>query len=410
MTQQGAEFRVWIDGEEEKRLAGHVLRVEVEENTDEMSSFCLEVDMAPVKDDWDRLADKRFDLLRRVTIAFVVGPPAGGERKEAVLFDGYVTMMEPSFSRDRVPHSTLKLSGLDAACLMHLGTRTRPWHGKTDTEIAKAIYEEYGFAVPAEAFDDTAATRQEPRASLIQRGTDAEFIRHLARRNGYEAYVERRDAAVTATEKLTNVAGHFRLPKPDLDPQEALTMFPSSTPSVIEMDVRWESHRPTVVKSAHIDLFSRRVKSTAVDTPEPRYHREGGESRHELLARRLAEVLPNREFPEDSRPEEERAAEPIQSVGLQYASTPHDEEEVERLAWSQFRDADWFAEASVLVDGLRYPEILRARRPIDLGGAGKRLDGRWYVRRARHEIVWAAKTHRYQVDVSMVRNTVGVVS
>jgi hypothetical protein len=149
-----------------------------------------------------------------------------------------------------------------------------------------------------------------------------------------------------------------------------------------------------VVAGAHIDEGTRRVRSTRLD--KTRLQRMGSTTRADILAQRLAAVLP-------SRPG-------VQAVGRQIVDVPWDQRELDNLAWADLRDADWLACARGVVDGLRYPAILRARRPVDVTGAGKLLDGRWYVRGARHRWIRDRISKRYEVDVDLARNALNGVA
>ena len=115
MAQQRSAFLdLWVDGVRMDDAMGRVLRLEVDERADDASSFHLSLDMAPTDaGDWDALADGRFGLLHRVTIGFGVGEPDGSTPDvREVVFDGYITAVEPVFGPSRVPDSSLELYGL----------------------------------------------------------------------------------------------------------------------------------------------------------------------------------------------------------------------------------------------------------------------------------------------------------
>lgn len=391
-TQNEVWLTMWIDGKPYDEAVSRILSLEIDERSEEASSFHLSLDMAPVTGDWDLLADGRFALLHKVVFELGIGPVgADAPTARTTLFQGYIVGVSPCFGAARVPDSSLELFGLDASCLMHLDERTRTWSGMSDADIVRTIYESYGFSTDVTA---TAPPRSPERGPLVQRGTDAELIRWLARRNGFEAYVERGDAPLApGAASGREIVGHFHPPRVDQAPQPGLSLTPRETPTLLEMSVRWESHRPTAVVGAHIDERTRRVRTTRVE--KPRYQRMGSTSRADILKKRLAEVLP-------SRPG-------VEAVSRQIVDVPYDQRELENLAWADYRDADWLAVAGGIVDGLRYPAIVRARRPVDVTGAGKLLDGRWYVRGARHRWIRDSVTKRYEVDVDLARNALNGV-
>lgn len=404
-------LRLWIDGKPVERIGDFVLGIEVEERSDEASSFQLTVAMNPVESesggDWDVLEHGAFAeangvpdfrLLLRITIEFSLLSDDGSEER-AVVMDGYITCLEPVFTEERLPGSRLLVSGLDASCLMHFETVTREWYGLSDADIARSIFQKYGFGVSGTSIDPTPTTRDLDRSTLVQRHTDAEFLRFLAKRNGYETFLEPVQQDVkTGPHPGTALVGHFRSPRPDQDVQPALDLFPRIAPSLLDFRAKWESNLPPRVRGWHIDETTRRIER--IDVSDPDYSRMGTTSRAQVLDARLAEIFRNGTRPDPS--------------DIQSAIVPMDAAEVKTLARAEYRGADWFVHGSGTVMAERYPVILRSRRPVDLSGAGHLLDGRWYCRAVRHR--WAVDAERpdeepvvrrYEADVTLVRNALG---
>jgi hypothetical protein len=381
---------VWIDGVPMSDLVGKVRRLEVDERADDVSSFHMTLDMAPGDGDWTQLGDGRFGLLHRVTIGFGLGPPdQQAPDVKDVVFDGYVTAVEPVFGVDRTSDSSLELFGLDAACLMHLEERQRAFENATDSDVVKRIYEEYGFTTSGDSIEPTAPSRDRDRGTMLQRGTDADFIRMLARRHGFEAYVEHAPATVKeGGAAAPECVGHFHRPRPDRNPQPALALTPHQAPTLIEMKARWESHRPSEIRGVHVDERTRRVRSSTIS--QPRFPRLGPTGRGDIIRSRLPTVLPTRPA--------------LVPVGLQYVDVPHEQTEVGDLAWSDFLAGDWLVEATARVRPTLYPQILRARRPVGVAGAGKLLDGTWYVKLVRHCWRWDEEQNEYELETELVRD------
>lgn len=269
-SQRIAYLQVWLDGKAMADAEGRVLRVEVDERADDVSSFHMSLDLAPGDGEWNLLADGRFALLHRVTIGFGLGPPdSATSATKTVVFDGYITAVEPHLGSQRVPDSTLELYGLDASCLMHLEERTRRFPGQADSDIVKSVFGEYGFQVEG-ANIETTTTRVEDRSVIMQRGTDAELLRMLARRNGFEVYVEPTGAPpAEGGDAAAACTAHFHRARPDGKKQPPLTLTPHAAPTVIEMTARWESHRPAAIRAQHIDEQTRRIKID--DQTRPRW-------------------------------------------------------------------------------------------------------------------------------------------
>lgn len=396
MPHQLAYLDVWIDGVPMSDAVGKIRKLEVDERADDVSSFAMTLDMAPGEEDWTQLSDGRFALLHRVTIGFGLGDAdSQAPSTKDIVFDGYITAVEPVFGPDRTSDSSLEISGLDAGCVMHLEERQRRFEGMPDSEIVKQIYAEYGFATPSDTIEATKPNRDPDRGTMLQRGTDADFIRMLARRNGFEAYIERapgdvKEGAVAAAE----CNGHFHRPRPDGTAQPTLALTPHQTPTLIEMRARWESHRPAQIRADHIDERTRRLRSATIT--DPRFPRMGTTGRGDIIKARLAAIVPTRT---DLLP-----------TGLAYVDVPHEDNEVNNLAWADFLAADWLVSATARVRASMYPQILRARRPVDVKGAGKLLDGTWYVKSVRHRWSWQDEQDHYELDTELVRDALNGVA
>jgi hypothetical protein len=437
-VQRRAGLRLWLDGRPLDGFGDWVLQLEVDERANAASTMRMTVDMSPVSGDraagdWDVLehgtfADEHglpdFRLLRRVTVQFGLESDEPSEPEiSATVFDGYVTGVEPVFGESRVPDSMLILSGMDASCLMHFETVTRAWRDMTDAAMAQEIFEKYGFAVrPAGSADatveDGGLDRVQERASLLQRGTDAEFLRLLARRNGFEVYLEPAQGAVhEGAHPGTDVVGHFHSPRVDIDEQPQLALFPRDAPSLIDFRARYDSHQPTRILGWHIDEQSRKVQRA--DVAEPGYGRMGSHSRADVLRERLGAIQPVRRRAQPHEGERVATAQGVaeralEAVDLDSLDVPHTGAELSALARAELRLADWFVAGSGTVQCERYPAIVRSRRPVGLSGAGQLLDGRWYVQGVRHR--WGVEpddpemeqsVRRYEADLTLVRNALG---
>lgn len=393
--------KIWLDGVELTDAEERVLTLEVEERADGVSTAAVSMEMAPniddegIVEDWDALADGRWALLHRLSVGFGLGEQQTDEDDEdfALVFDGYITAVEPHFGEQRSRDSTLEVTAMDPLCLLDFEERHEQWEqGLTDAEMVEQIFGQYGFSTEVDA---TAPARQLDRAIMVQRCTDAEFIRMLARRNGYEAYVAPSSNGVSGGEAVgSGAVGHFHLSRVGDVAREPLTLMPEDTGSLKEFTARWEAHRPTRVHAQHIDERTR-IRHEH-DQTEARFGESGGgSSRADILAERFAEVLTRRSDQE--------------AVGFQSASVPHEVNDLRDMAWARFAEADCLVSGTGVVEGQRHPEILRARRSVELRGAGTLLDGAWYVRGTRHRWTWDAAEKTYEVDVELSRSVLNGV-
>jgi hypothetical protein len=423
MTARPAYLKVWLDGVAVESLAGAVLALEVEERADEASSARMVLDLSPVGEtsgggDWDALeygpfAAARgvpaFRLLSRVCVALGFEAADADPAVSATVFDGYVTAVEPVIGRNRVPDSYLVLWCLDATCLMHLETVTRTWDGLTDAKIAGEILTKYGFAsTPGDTIEDGGVSRDAILPGLVQRGTDAEFLRMLARRNGFEWYVEPAGEVHAGRHPGHDVVGHFHSPRVGIEPQPELALFPRLAPTLQTFRARFDSHQPTRVRSWHIDERSRALQF--VDLEDTDLLRMGSHSRADVLAERLGAIQPVKAGAATAGLPSGPGSLPA-TLDIASGNVPSSSVELGNLARATLRAADWFVTGTGTVQSDRYPVVVRPRRPVTVSGAGHLLDGLWYVQGVRHR--WGVdpaapereqRVRRYEADVTVVRN------
>ena len=152
---------------------------------------------------------------------------------------------------DEAGSSTLEVSGLDATHLMSLQEKVMPWPNMPDAAIAAAIFGQYAI-VPM--VQPTAPSLVEPEGTTIQRGTDLRFLRKLARRNGFDFYVQ--------PEPLTGLdQGFFRPRLPVGLPQAVLNVNMGAETNVAGFRVHYDMTQPTTVVAANLD--------TTTKSPQP---------------------------------------------------------------------------------------------------------------------------------------------
>ena len=407
LPQRRPELRLWLDGELID-ASGWLSALTVDERVDAATVATLTIPTSPVEasgGNWDTQARGEdaaalglpaLMLLARLTIELATVAADDSSTVEALVFDGYLTGFEHRFTEPRVPDSTLVVTALDASCLMHVETLTREWHGRSDAQIVRDIFDRYGFAHDEESVEETGPDRDLAVGTMIQRGTDAEFLKLLARRNGYELYLRpTADTVTEGTNPRQSVIGHFHPPRTGATEQPGLSLFPEDAPSLRDLTVVYEALHPTRIRSWHIDDRTRRIQ--AADITEPGYARLGDRSRHAVVTERLETIL-------GGRPE-------IAPTDLRTDGVPHHLADVTSMARANYRDADWFATATGTVDCERYPAIVRPGQPLEVAGAGNLLDGCWYVRGVLHrwgadrdDIENEAVDRQYEADVTLARN------
>jgi phage protein D len=81
----------------------------------------------------------------------------------------------------------LKIEGNVGSILMHRETRNRIYENLKVSEVVEAVAEENGFGPDAQWIDDTEVVHESIQQA---KQTDAQFLTHLARREGFKFYVD----------------------------------------------------------------------------------------------------------------------------------------------------------------------------------------------------------------------------
>jgi phage protein D len=336
---------------------------------------------------WRLVEDERFDLFQKikVSIGFSAGKGlagalqgmTGGNDKLAPVFDGYITAIAPTF--DAQPdYSVLEIHALDTSVLMSLEEKIAGWPDASDSDIARRILDGYGVQAKVES---TATTHQESDTTIMQRGSDIQFVRTLAQRNGMEFYFET-DA------NSGDVTAFFRPPQLDGEPQPDLAIQFGDASNLRSFAARLAGQRPLHVKVQQVD-----VKANSANTAQA-----GNLGRIKLGANDLSEL-------ESSTLE--GLANPQDAVAQMLLLGPptSDATELQTLAQAVRDDAGWCIVAQGEINSDAYQAVLRPRRLVLVKGAGKAYSGKYYVTRVVHEITGDGA---YTQNFEAVRNARGL--
>lgn len=361
----GVAFSLDVDGSPASaELLRAITRVEVEDHADMADMLRLRLGVR-VRDDgsgWTVLDDGTFTRLAHLRLAVTIG------RRDAMpLIDAYVIETDARLASDPGV-STLGVVAMDPTVLLHLDERVRAWPNMTDSDVASAIFSDgdYRFTPVVE---DTKWTRSEEDHTLMQRGTDMQFLARLAERNGYEVFVE-------LNADSGEVEGHFHPPRHDEEPQGTLTVNMGAGTNVRHFRARFDMLGPAVASGATLD-----VEDASDQTGEAeRGEQEGMGDEPATPAERPRTVL-------------------LGGLAMGNAG------EVQRLAQAVVDRSAWSVVAEGELDPLAYGGVLRAKRPVLVRGAGRDFSGTWYVERVLHVFGAAgAYTQRF----TLRRNALGV--
>jgi phage protein D len=311
---------------------------------------------------WTLLDDDVFTRLANVKLSVTIG--SGAARP---LISAYVMDVDTTFSAEP-DGSEFTVTAMDPTVLMHLEEKVKPWPNQMDSDVAAAIFSDrnYGFTPVVES---TRWSRQENDHTLIQRGTDIQFLHQLADRNGYECFVEMNDAGA--------IEGHFHPPKHDRQPQGTLTVNMGSATNVNKFHAKFDMLGPTTAQATTLDPDDASPQHGRADETK---QADGMGDRPAAAADRPRRVL-------------------LSQLGMAQAG------EVQRFAQAIVDRSSWSIVAEGEINTVAYGGILKAKQPVLVRGIGRQFSGRYYVERVLHTIKGDGS---YTQQFTLRRNAVGL--
>src|SRR6478736_2799428 len=215
--------------------------------------------------EWTHLDDDVLALFKPVDISLgyqegeglagALGGLLGGGGNDGMIpvFSGYVSGAELKLS-GTPGQTTFDVWLVDTSLLMGLEEKVVVWKDLTDSEVIEKITKDYADKTDV---DSTSTAHEENENVLVQRGTDLQFVRMLARRNGlefaFETDVDTED--VVAFCKLPQLDG---LPQPDLAVQFGLDS------NLVSFSVTVDGRRPLNVKVTQTAIHEKAANSAQV--------------------------------------------------------------------------------------------------------------------------------------------------
>jgi len=338
--------------------------LEVEENADLPGAIQLTL---PVDSDGSGdltfVNDPRFQPF--VNLA-VVATPAG--LSDQCIFDGYVLANKLHLQKGTTG-STLTVWGQDASWLMNLEEKVKEWVDVTDADVASSIFGDYGINPASDNSDDDSPSHTEDGHTLMQRGSDIQFLRSLARRNGKLCRVSCADTPGQRT-------GYFARPNVQGDPVVTLELNDPDVWTVDSLNVDWDVTRPTEVQARQALFTDSDQDGVSVDETDSGLDPLSDMSLSQFAGKSMQVLL---------------------------TTTVDDAQELGLRAVSLLRDAGWFVRCEGEADVARLNAVLRAGTVVQINGAGALNSGKYFVWSVRHTI--DKQAHR--MKFVFVRNAVG---
>jgi len=338
-----------------------IQQIEVEDHADmaDMMRLRLAVSVREDGSGWTVLDEDLFVRLASLQIQVTVGSgPA------EPLIEAYVIENSAEFS-NQPGGSVLSVVAMDPTVLMNLEEKVRPWPDMTDSDIAATVFGEYGFSGDVE---QTQPARQEVDHTTIQRGTDIQFLEQLAKRNGYESYVE-------IDPSTGSIEAHFHPPRPEQSPQGVLSVNMGEATNVNSFEARYDMLRPTTVQATGLDIETQSEQPAQAESVG--LVEQGSEPT--LNGDRPRRVL-------------------ISQSGLAQTG------ELQTYAQAVVDQSAWAIKAEGELNTVAYGGILRAKRPVNVRGAGRQFSGTYYVEKVLHTFSGDGYTQRF----TLRRNALGL--
>jgi phage protein D len=284
------------------------------------------------------------------------------------IFDGYV-LSQRLHVETGITKSSLEVWGQDASWLMNLTEQAKEWVDVTDGAVANSIFGDYGITPADENLDDDSPTHTEDGHSLMQRASDIQFLRALARRNG-------KVCRVACADKPGVRTGYFAKPKLDGDPVVTLTLNDPEHWTVGALNLEWDATRATSVVAREATFDDPSDSGVSADTTDSGLKLLGDQDLATFTGKPLQVMLTT----------------VVDDVG-----------ELQLRAAALLREALWFVRCEGDADVERLGTVLRAGMIVAVAGLGSLYSGNYLVWSVRHSI----KPDSHVMKFVLLRNAVG---
>jgi phage protein D len=336
--------------------------LEVEENSTLPDALKLELPISTSNGDLTWVGDSQVAPYANIA---VVATPDGGSAQ--CIFDGYVLSHTVHLNAG-ITASTVEVRAQDASVLMALDHQCREWAGMTEGTVANQIFSSYGFQNASGNTAHDSPVHDSPGHTLMQRGTDLEFLRRLARRAG-------RWCRVACTSTPGQHTGYFVVPDLTASTVATVVLNDPATASANALDFHWDVARPTQVLASQASMTDSDPSGVNADTDD---------SGLPLLDARGLSDFAGRDS----------------SVRL---TTPGDSSDLPGRAQAVLREAGWFTRCEGTAELSRIKAVLRVGTVVSVAGCGNVLSGNYLVSSVRHTIA----TNSHTMSFTLIRNAVG---
>ena len=276
------------------------------------------------------------------------------------LIDGVIYHHQVS-AGERPGTSTLTVSGRDISVMLDLEEKDEPHKNQSDSTIVNKIlgdYVRFGILPPFQVKPTTDVPIETERIPR-QQETDLEFLRRLAKRNGFVFFIEPVAMGVNRAYWGPQNRGGLA--------QRALTHDLGSSSNVKSLRLMNDALAPIDVKGTFVEPITK----TSVKIP----------------------VLPSLRIP------------PLSMIGSAARRTERlrctanrNPARAAAAAQAAVADASEAVTAEGELDSVRYGSVLRPHRLVGVRGVGRSYNGRYFVRRVTHRIQRGVYTQTFKLS------------
>lgn len=326
--------------------------VEVTDNADERDGFQMTLTVSKGKtSDYNLLQNGMFDPGRRVKI----GVRFNGMTE--VLIDGVITHHQ--FAPSNEPGTfTLTVTGEDISLKFDLEEKNLSYSQMSDSDIVEQVLNRYSDLGLNVDIDKTNDTPHENQRVTRQASTDLEFIKMLAKRNGFVFYLD--------PDTFDSSRVHWGEEDRKDVPQPALTMNMGSATNITSLSFSHNALTPVDVKGTYIDPDSKQINAVSPQSSnlKPLVQRTTPHMRTVLL-RNSGQRTPT------------QAALAADALAIDNPKSVTGEGQL---------------------DTAFYGHILRAGELVGVRGVGASYNGNYYVRRVTHTIERGSYTQSFSLS------------
>lgn len=337
-----------------------IQQIEVEDHADKADMLRLRM-LTGVRESgsgWTLLDDELFQRLTNLRLTINVGSNPGLPLIEAYIMDTRVKLSNTPGK------SELEIVAMDPTVLMTLDEKVREWPNMSDSEVASVLFGEYGFETDIE---DTTISYDEDHSKTMQRGNDMAFLKGLAKRNGYECFVELNDSG--------RATGHFHKPRVQETPQGVLSVNLGEATNVNAFNARFNMLQPVVAVARSLDIDSAESQDGQAESSGLR-NLGSGTTVDSSQPRRVL----------------------ISGTGLSRVA------ELQNAAQATVDRSSFAIVAEGELNTVAYGSVLKAKKLVMVRGAGTQFSGTYYVRKVLHAFSGEGYTQKFLVE----RNALGL--